>query len=129
MPDDLRLIRLLLSRTMLSKRLGDSQTDKFQTTVGTPQGDSLSPVLFIMYLDAALRDVIAASPRRCPGIRYLPLDVVYADDTDFVSTSSEWLTLLEPIPARVLKDWNLVVNEDNTELTKLTCRKTKTAGC
>ena len=36
--------------------LNTSNCHAFATSIGTPQGDSLSPVLFTVYLEAALRD-------------------------------------------------------------------------
>ena len=120
LPDDLRLVRLLIANTTLSVRLGGFESSPFHTTIGTPQGDSLSPVLFVVYLDAALRDVLATAPHRCPADSTLPIDIIYADDTDFVSTSSAWLAQLEPLAATVLRQWNLHVNAEKTEHTKLT---------
>ncbi|KAK1946811.1 Craniofacial development protein 2 [Phytophthora citrophthora] len=55
--DELRLIRLLLRDTMLSLRLGNRLLSPFESNAGTPQGDSLSPVLFVVYLEEALRDL------------------------------------------------------------------------
>ena len=55
--DELHLIRLLLSGTSLEARVNGSKPIPFSTTIGTPQGDGLSPVLFIVYLAAALRDL------------------------------------------------------------------------
>ncbi|RQM13383.1 hypothetical protein DD237_006674 [Peronospora effusa] len=55
--DEIRLIRLLLRDTMLSLRLGKCLLSPFESNTGTPQGDSLSPVLFVVYLEAALRDL------------------------------------------------------------------------
>ena len=77
-------------------------------------------MLFVVYLDAALRGVLAAAPPRCPADSTLPVDIIYVDDTDFVSTSSAWLAQLERLTATVLKQWNLHVNAEKTEHTKLT---------
>jgi len=50
--DEIRLIRLLLRDTMLSLRLGNRLLSPFESSTGTPQGDSLSPVLFVVCLEA-----------------------------------------------------------------------------
>ena len=57
--DERRMIRLLLANTTLSIRIKDVTGTPFTTTTGTPQSDSLSPVLFACYLEAALREVRA----------------------------------------------------------------------
>ena len=51
------MVRVLLAGTTISVRFGCATSDAIETTIGTPQGDSLSPVLFAVYLEAALRDV------------------------------------------------------------------------
>ena len=62
--DNVRIIRLLLSETNITVRGDDALSAPFNTTVGTPQGDSLLPVLFIVYLEAALRTLRRCLPRR-----------------------------------------------------------------
>ena len=53
----------------------------FLANVGTPRGDSLSPVLFIVYLETALREI-----REINRIEErLPTETAYADDVDFIS--------------------------------------------
>ena len=54
---ELRMICLLLANTTLEPWLAKGRCAAFNTTIGTPQGDSLSPALFIVYLEAALRDL------------------------------------------------------------------------
>ena len=43
--------------TSLEPRLSTEDCHAFASTIGTPQGDSLSPVLFTVYVEAALRDL------------------------------------------------------------------------
>ena len=54
---ELRMIRFLLAATSLEPRLSTGDCHAFASTIGTPQCDSLSPVLFTVYLEAALRDL------------------------------------------------------------------------
>jgi len=117
--DELRMIRLLLSGTHLSVRIGGATSQPFDTTVGTPQGDSLSPVLFIVYLEAALRDVRRTAPPRVASDAGIPFEIVYADDTDFLSTSQQWLNSLEDDVVAVLGNWFLNVNPSKTEKTRI----------
>ena len=88
---ELRMIRFLLAATSLEPRLSTGDCHAFTSTVGTPQGDSLSPVLFTVYLEAALRDIRSRLPPRPPADDRLPLGVEYADDIDFISYSRPYL--------------------------------------
>ena len=56
--DEKRIIQFLLSNTTLNVKISGANTEEpFLTNIGTPQGDSLSPVLFIIYLEQALKNV------------------------------------------------------------------------
>ncbi|XP_065180226.1 uncharacterized protein LOC135810663 [Sycon ciliatum] len=125
--DNIRLIRVLLCNTTLRIRLGTDMSSLFNTNVGTPQGDALSPVLFVVYLESALRDFRAAAPPRPLQDQHLPPEVIYADDTDFISSSRQWLTDIEPIAAEVLGEWYLRVNHDKTERTTFPREKVRIA--
>ena len=54
---------------------------KFETSIGTPQGDALSPVLFTVYLEIALRKYIEMSQLERSALHQI---ICYADDTDFI---------------------------------------------
>ena len=56
--DEDRLIQFLMSGTVIDTRINGTSTSKpFTSNVSTPQGDSLSPVLFTVYLEHALKEV------------------------------------------------------------------------
>ena len=62
--DELRIIRFLLSNTKINTSInGATETNIFISNVGTPQGDSLSPVLFVVYLEHALKKIRTTLPR------------------------------------------------------------------
>ena len=110
--DELRLIRFLLSNTVIRMRVSAAtETYSFTANTGTPQGDGLSPVLFIIYLENALKNV-----RLEPEHELLPNEVAYADDVDFVSMK-EHRNVTE-IQDR-LKPHQLNVNTDKTEYTTI----------
>ena len=53
----------------------------FLANVVTTQGASLSPILFIVYLETALREI-----RKINRIEEeIPTEMAYADDVDFIS--------------------------------------------
>ncbi|GFR98067.1 very-long-chain enoyl-CoA reductase [Elysia marginata] len=55
--DEVRIICFLLRNTVANTKVDKATEEKpFISNVGTPQGDSLSPVLFKIYLEHALRD-------------------------------------------------------------------------
>ena len=117
--DELRLVRILLAGTELKVRVKSTYSAEFETTIGSPQGDSLSPVLFTCYLAAALSSVRRCSTRPNPPISALgmPLEMEYADDVDFIDEEKDILDRLLPVAAQNLKDSNLFMNEAKTEFT------------
>ncbi|GFR83830.1 hypothetical protein ElyMa_005984500 [Elysia marginata] len=57
--DEHRIIRFLLSNTIIdTKIIGATEEKPFFSNVGTPKRDSLSPVLFTIYLEHALKEDI-----------------------------------------------------------------------
>ena len=62
--DENRFIQFLLSGTVIDTRMNGTSTSKpSKSNVGTPQGDSLSPVLCTIYLEHALKEVRPTLPR------------------------------------------------------------------
>jgi hypothetical protein len=80
--DCLRILRVLLSDTTLQVKIGDLRSEPFQTMIGVPQGGSLSPIFFILYLHLTMKgfeDQVLARPT--DGYYTQP---TYADDINFV---------------------------------------------
>ncbi|KAK3758783.1 hypothetical protein RRG08_054759 [Elysia crispata] len=115
--DELRIIRFLLSNTKIKTRInGPTKTNTFISNVGTPQGDSLSPVLFIVYLEHALKEVRTTLPR--PIVKYkkgIPNEIAYADDVDFIGQNYVNINEIQ----ETLHKYQLKVNTDKTEFTAL----------
>ena len=116
--DSLRMIFALLDKTTLQAKIERALSEPFDTNLGAPQGDSLSPILFIVYLELAIRQLRAACPR-LPEDALLSAEAIYADDTDFISTSIEVIESTESASKITLGAWSLAVNTDKTEKTKL----------
>ena len=116
-----RIITYLLSDTTLQTRIQGVLSTPFSTSIGTPQGDALSPILFIIYLEAALRYHKSSLPSAYSANIFIPQ---YADDTDFISTDyADHLITSLYLPAN-LQTFNLTMNPDKTEhttLSKATC--------
>ncbi|GFS20409.1 endonuclease-reverse transcriptase [Elysia marginata] len=115
--DEHRIIRFLLSNTIIdTKIIGATEKKFFFSNVGTPQGDSLSPVLSTIYLDHALKEVRPVVPKpSTPLEKVLPREIAYADDADFVAFQD---IDIEEV-GKVLEKYNLQVNVDKTEFTNL----------
>ena len=119
--DEYRLIQFLLSGTVIDTRINGTSTSKpFTSNVGTPQGDSLSPVLFIIYLEHALKEVRPTLPiPTTPFEAEIPNEVAYADDVDFIGKNYADITKIQ----EVLKKYQLKVNTDKTEYTSISKRE------
>ena len=74
--DEDRMIRYLLSETKLMVKLEGTVGTLFSTEAGTPQGDSLSPILFLVYLEHILRSY----PRQDLVRSNRAVEISYADD-------------------------------------------------
>ena len=125
----------LLADTNLKVKLGEAVSDPFETTIGTPQGDGLSPILFAIYLECALREVRKQCEAQRPvSDSGLPLEALYADDSDFISLSPSFLQFLEALIPPTIDRYKLKANATKWERTALAAgdnnewRKTKKLG-
>ena len=55
---------MLLANTSIQVNFNGITTAPFLSNIGSPQGDALSPILFAIYLEAAVRELIARGPQR-----------------------------------------------------------------
>ena len=115
--DELRIIRFLLSNTKINTRInGATKTNTSISKVTTPQGDSISPVLFIVYLEHALKEVRTTLPR--PIVKYekeIPNEIAYADDVDFIGQDYVNINEIQ----ETLHKYQIKVHKDKTEFTAL----------
>ena len=110
--DEKRIIQFLLSNTTLNVKIsGANSEEPFLTNLGTPQGDSLSPALFIIYLEQALKNVRSTPDNPSNTTEaHLPNEIVYADDIDFIGNQPANVKKIED----TLKVHKLKVNVDKT---------------
>ena len=111
--DELRLIQFLLSNTHTNTRINNADINaSFTSNVGPPQGDGLSPVLFTIYLEHALKEVrtVIGEPKS-PLEEKIPREIAYADDVDFLGLEYIDIDAVQ----RTLHRYNLKVNIDKTE--------------
>ena len=118
-PDELNLIRFLLANTTLKLSSGNEESE-VKTIIGTPQGDSLSPLLFIIYFETALKEL---RPKLNTSIKFQPCELIYADDCDLIFDTLQAAKDSVPIIVDTLGEWNLKVNAGKTEFTTV-CRDT-----
>ena len=89
----MQIATTLLSNTKLSVRIKDVMGKPFESNVGVPQGDSFSPVAFTAAFEMVLQQIrprFPATPTADVQLG-LPMEMQYADDTDFISTSHDFL--------------------------------------
>ena len=75
--DELRIIQFLLSKTTLRGKINGELGKFFATHIGTPQGDALSPILFLIYLEHVWRTFAGRTLLKAPDV-----EVTYADDVN-----------------------------------------------
>lgn len=117
--DEWRMTLKLLAHTNLEVRLEQSTSRKFHSNIGTPQGDTLSPILFTVYLEFAMRELSNRLTRPAVDMN-LPQEIGYADDQDFISRSKDFLNNVEEEATNTLARWSLHVNKSKTERTTIT---------
>lgn len=127
--DELHLIHLLLDNVKIAVKLENEIGEKFDSLIGSPQGDAASALFFIIYLAKTLRianeelyNKQEVLPKHLSDHDYehygkvlFSLDQQYADDISYASTNSEILNNIERTVPKVLESRNLFVNESKTE--------------
>ena len=119
--DEIRLVRFLLSNTKIKVKVNDSISAEFISTIGGPQGDSVSGLCFTQTLAGACYHLRAVTSRPTPPISPIgiPEEDQYSDDLDLLSEDKDVLEAILPVATRVFKEWNLNINESKTEFVEV----------
>ena len=103
---------IITNRPLLSVRLDGDTGEEFPTYVGICQGDCMSAILFIFYLACALQEDPHEQDQQ--DLKAF-LDVFYADDLTYATTSQEHRMQIKTDTPQKLKNYGLHVNETKTE--------------
>jgi hypothetical protein len=115
--DEVRLVRFLLSNIKIKVKVNTELSLEFESSIGGPQGDSLSAKLFTLVLAGALYHLRAVTARPTPPIKCngMPEESEYSNDFDFMDTDKDNLTALFATAREIFSEWNLQVNKTKTE--------------
>eukprot|EP00794_Sanderia_malayensis_P008267 gene8266-biopygen6685 len=121
--DELHMIKILVEDVKLTVRVGNSLGEKIITNIGVPQGDCLSPILFIIHLAAALKPTLNIGLLKAIRdhdygkytISPFIIDQQYADDTGWITSDTERSREIRREVPPKLKEKNLMVNDTKTE--------------
>ena len=125
--DEMHILKLLIDDVRLIVKCGSTLGNTFMTNTGVPQGDCLSPILFIFYLSKALsEEILYEQPKTSPQkFNYIVptkriLEVQYSDDISWITNGEKKLLddIKEKIPKQ-LERRNLLINPDKTEEHKI----------
>ena len=131
--ENITLIKKLLTSTTLEVKVGKNLGNKFQSNKGLPQVDGLSPRLFTVYLDEALRETDEFLHANCHDYHLketitplhfhdycktkspkIPWYLEYRDDVNFICNSEDGVKTVIEIATKVLRRYNLLVNDSKT---------------
>ena len=88
--DELHMMKILVEDVILRVKIGKTTGEAIKTNIGIPQGDCLSPILFILYLAEALKPTrTVAKPPNFDSTKILMIDQQYADDVSWITNHDE----------------------------------------
>ena len=102
-------------KTMASIKINDLLTDWFYTTQGVKQGDSLSPILFLLFINDLAKALIDSGLGVEVDGRRVPI-LLYADDIVLLSNSEKDLQTMVDVVHEWCSTWLMSVNLAKTKI-------------
>jgi hypothetical protein len=116
----IRLTKAVYENVGAMVRLNGQKSESFKMESGVKQGDSLSPLLFIIYLDHVHKKVKKKSRPMCVGYNRLRpeyiQDLIYADDIAVISNSRNNLQHAIEIWEEELTKTGMEINADKSKV-------------
>ena len=114
--DELHMMKILVEDVILRVKIGKTTGEAIKTNIGIPQGDCLSPILFILYLSEALKPTrTVAKPPNFDSTKILMIDQKYSDDVSWITNHDDTVLQLRKEVPSILKEKNLQTNVGKTE--------------
>ena len=121
--DEVRMCRVLLSKTTMTLRFGTENSETFKTNKESPQGDAISGIFFNIAFENALRD-LRTELKLTPTIEHsycrkqsLPPEMIYADGSDFITQNTHKNDEVQRLADPILSKHSLKVNNNKWEKT------------
>ena len=108
-------IKSLYNGNCAHVQVNDYLTEKFPTPNGVRQGDTLSPTLFITYINDLAREINLCDSGIKVGNRAISL-LMYADDIVLISDSATGLQNLLHATDRWCHKWQMSINTDKSQI-------------
>ena len=108
--------KILVEDVILRVKIGKTTGEAIKTNIGIPQGDCLSPILFILHLSEALKPTrTVAKPPNFDSTKILMIDQKYSDDVSWITNHDDTVLQLRKEVPSILKEKNLQTNAGKTE--------------
>ena len=116
---DLNVTKMLLLISMLAFRMNKTIEERFQTSIGVPERDAISPRLFNFYVIEALTkidDIAHNDPKYCQTRHKLSAHMDHADDTDITMVGNNDYKQLLQIAENTFRTFKRSFNHENLEI-------------
>lgn len=117
-----RVIRNLYEVVESCVLLGDSCTDWFPIDIGLRQGDPLSCILYIIFIDGLVRELKSAVEGMRIGDATVPL-LLFADDIGLVACSKREMQKLLDIVHQYSRKWRFLFNVKKCKVVVFTTKR------
>ena len=136
--DEIRIIRMLLSNTTLDIKSSSNISNIFDANISSPEDDGLTGCFFIIYFEKALHTlhdrvdnnhVTGEHSYAVSSKSTLSDESIYADDTDLINDCAEKKKRQLQLVTPTFGEFNLQINDTNTEHAVLKRGEKKNQEC